>query len=250
MPPSFAVVPVLDLRGGEVVHAQRGDRAAYRPIRTPLAEGGGSAPEAVLGGLLTLAPFRQIYIADLDAIEGRGGGGHADCVASLARRFPGVEIWLDGGYRDAEQAVAAASCAPRVVPVLGSETMAHAEVARDLLATLGPAGFVLSLDQRGGRFLGPPELDSSSALWPRRVVAMTLHRVGAGLGPDVDRVAELRRRAAAPDVEIYAAGGVRDAADLHRLAEIGAAGALVATALHDGRLSAADLAPFVAAQER
>jgi uncharacterized protein related to proFAR isomerase len=247
MPLSFAVVPVLDLRGGEVVHAQRGDRAAYRPIRTPLAEGGGSAPEAVLAGLLTLAPFRQIYIADLDAIEGRGGGGHADCVASLAARFPGLEIWLDGGYRDVEQAVAATSCAPHVVPVLGSETMAHADVSRDLLTKLGPAGFVLSLDQRGGQFLGPPELASSSALWPRRVIAMTLHRVGADLGPDADRVAELRR--IAPDAGFYAAGGVRDAADLHRLAEIGAAGALVATALHDGRLSAADLAPFVAAPE-
>jgi phosphoribosylformimino-5-aminoimidazole carboxamide ribotide isomerase len=245
MSPTFAVVPVLDLRGGEVVHAQRGDRAAYRPIRTPLADGS-SAPAAVLSGLLALAPFRRIYIADLDAIEGRGG--HVDCVAALASRFPDLAIWLDAGYRDAEQAAAAAAaCAPRVVPVLGSETMPHAEVARELLAALGPSGFVLSLDQRGRHLLGPAELAASSALWPRRVIAMTLDRVGAGLGPDLDRVAELRRRAA-PDVGIYAAGGVRDAADLRRLAQEGAAGVLVATALHDGRLSPADLAPFTAAQ--
>ena len=243
MSPIFAVVPVLDLRGGEVVHAQRGDRAAYRPIRTPLA-GGSSAPSAVLSGLLSLAPFRQIYIADLDAIEGRGG--HAECVAALASQFPDLEFWLDGGYREAGQAAAAR--APRVLPVLGSETMPRAEVARDLLAMLGPSGFVLSLDQRGDRFLGPPDLAASSALWPRRVIAMTLHRVGAWLGPDLDRVAELRRTA--PDTGIYAAGGVRDAGDLHSLEKAGAAGVLVATALHDGRLSRIDLAPFTPAPEQ
>ena len=41
---------------------------------------------------------------------------------------------------------------------------------------------------------------------------------------------------------LYAAGGVRGLADLTGLAQVGAAGALVATALHDGSLSAADIA--------
>ena len=41
--------------------------------------------------------------------------------------------------------------------------------------------------------------------------------------------------------EIYAAGGVRDAADLCALKAAGAAGALIATALHDGRVGRADL---------
>ena len=33
------VIPVIDIRAGEVVHAMGGDRAGYKPIRTPLAEG-------------------------------------------------------------------------------------------------------------------------------------------------------------------------------------------------------------------
>ncbi|HWX13321.1 MAG TPA: HisA/HisF-related TIM barrel protein, partial [Methylocella sp.] len=39
-----------------------------------------------------------------------------------------------------------------------------------------------------------------------------------------------------------AAGGLRDASDLMRLREAGVSGALVASALHDGRLIGADLA--------
>jgi phosphoribosylformimino-5-aminoimidazole carboxamide ribotide isomerase len=38
-------------------------------------------------------------------------------------------------------------------------------------------------------------------------------------------------------VAIYAGGGVRDDADLRALESAGAAGALVATALHEGRIT-------------
>src|SRR5258707_9046930 len=92
MTAGFSIIPVLDLKGGAVVHARAGDRANYRPIATPLAAS--SAPAEVLAGLLALAPFRAVYVADLDAIT--GAGDHRAVVRALARRFPGVEFWLGG----------------------------------------------------------------------------------------------------------------------------------------------------------
>ena len=47
-----------------------------------------------------------------------------------------------------------------------------------------PDGFVLSLDFRGETFLGPQGLLDDAALWPHRVIVMTLARVGGGEGPD------------------------------------------------------------------
>ena len=79
------VIPVIDIRNGEVVHAQGGRRDMYRPIQTPLSAT--SAPADVAAGLLRLAPFRQLYIADLDAIEGREANGAA--IKSIARAVPG-----------------------------------------------------------------------------------------------------------------------------------------------------------------
>jgi phosphoribosylformimino-5-aminoimidazole carboxamide ribotide isomerase len=99
---------------------------------------------------------------------------------------------------------------------------------------------VLSLDYRADGLVGPDGLDRRPDLWPADVVAMTLIRVGSGQGPDLDRLAVLRQ--AAPDRRIYAAGGVRDVADLLALDALGMAGALVSTALHQGRIGAADLA--------
>ncbi len=73
---------------------------------------------------------------------------------------------------------------------------------------------------------------------------MTLARIGAGEGPDWARLALIRDQAG-PEREVYAAGGVRDAADLERLAAEGIAGVLVASALHGGKLPPPLLARFM-----
>ena len=79
-----------------------------------------------------------------------------------------------------------------------------------------------------------------SRAWPRRLIVMTLARVGSGAGPDIDRLSAIRD--AASGRNIYAAGGVRDGVDLAILKRAGIAGALVATSLHDGRLRGSDIA--------
>ena len=99
---------------------------------------------------------------------------------------------------------------------------------------------ILSLDFRGDSFVGPKALYDAPHLWPKRVIIMTLARVGGDAGPDMDRLLEVKRRA--PNVMLYAAGGVRGAFDLMRLDQIGISGVLVASALHDGLLTGADLA--------
>lgn len=208
---------------GRVVHAREGRRDEYRPLVSRLCAG--SAPAAVLAGLLALHPFRRCYIADLDAILGHGG--HRDLVAGLCRAHPGVEFWLDAGWRDARDA---AGWPGR--PVFGSESLAAAERL--------PAGAVLSLDFRGEHFLGQRAWLDDAGLWPDDVIVMTLARVGGALGPDLERLSALRARA--PGKNLYAAGGVRGGADLAALERAGAAGVLLASALHDGRLGRADLA--------
>jgi phosphoribosylformimino-5-aminoimidazole carboxamide ribotide isomerase len=234
---SLAIIPVLDLKQGEVVRARAGQRAAYRPIITPLATG--SAPPAVLEGLLRLAAFTDLYCADLDAIAGEGS--HRAAIEALAEKRPALRIWVDGGFRTAAEAQRAA--AAQTLPVLGSETLAGAGELDAACALLGPDGFVLSLDYRGGGFMGAAEIEHAVALWPDRVVLMTLDRVGMDRGPDLAGLEALIRRAGGR--AIFAAGGVRDESDLHALERAGVAGVLVASALHDGRLSASALARFV-----
>ena len=231
---SFDIVPVLDLKAGQVVHARAGDRDRYLPIRSKLAEG--SEPTAILNGLLALAPFRCVYIADLDAIEGRGD--HHSLIEDLVDRNRGVDIWVDAGFADADAAAEIADLG--ATPVLGSESWGDGDRLTSALARLGAVRCVLSLDYRGERFVGPPGLDVQAALWPERVIAMTLGRVGTGSGPDLARLDAVSR--IAQSRRVFAAGGVRGPEDICTLAERRLAGVLVATALHDGRLSREALA--------
>jgi phosphoribosylformimino-5-aminoimidazole carboxamide ribotide isomerase len=226
------VIPVVDLRGGVAVRAIAGRRAAYRPLVSPLAAS--SRPAEVVAGYLRLYPFEAVYLADLDAIEGTGV--NRDTIASLAAAFPQTRFWVDAGARDAAAARDWLASAP-VDCVVGSETLGSAEALRDLARE---PRVILSLDFRGDEFLGPPALLQTPQLWPERVVVMTLARVGAQAGPDAERLAALK--ALAPKRRYYPAGGVRDGADLDALRATGAAGVLVATALHYGRLTRDDLA--------
>ncbi|GLK69937.1 nickel transporter [Ancylobacter dichloromethanicus] len=229
------LIPVIDLMGGAVVHARRGAREAYRPIETPLSAS--AAPLDVADGLLALGAFRTLYIADLDAIAGKSG--HDAVLGRLAARHPGLGLWVDAGE------ATPAALSRRVAngpgrPVVGSESLAGRAEAEAALA--GGAG-LLSLDYGAEGPRGPAELHADAGLWPQAVIVMTLARVGAGQGPDIERLSGVLARAQGR--RVYAAGGVRGADDLHRLADLGVAGVLLASALHDGRLSRADIAAFM-----
>lgn len=227
------IIPVIDLMDGQAVHARQGERRSYRPVHSALSAS--SAPLDVVAALMELYPFTRLYIADINAIERRGQ--HTDTIRAIRATHPALELWLDCGVR---RAVDVSDWQRRGVHcVIGSESVADLAGYLELREAAGDSG-LLSLDfDRDDAFRGPPELLQEAALWPERVIVMTLARVGSLQGPDLSRLDALRGRGVR---QRYAAGGVRQAADLRLLADAGVDGVLVASALHSGALTAADLA--------
>ena len=228
------VVPVIDLMAGQVVHARRGDRASYAPIVTPLAAS--SDPLAVVDGLLAHAPFRTLYVADLDAI--RGQGDHREVIARIRERHAALRLWVDAGVGSATALAPWTTLG--VTPVIGTESLPSRAALGEIVSACPDA--LLSLDTRAGQPLGPAEIFDDATCWPGAVIVMTLDRVGSGSGPAVAALQEVMTRAAGR--KVIAAGGVRSAEDLERLAALGVHAALVASAIHDGSLDRAALARF------
>ena len=226
------LVPVIDLMQGQVVRAQRGDRRSYRPIVSGLCAG--SDPVELARTLCRHCDSRQLYAADLDALM--GGEPQHDVVRAVLQALPEIELWLDAGFAEAAMADAArqriGSVAQRVVPVFGSESLRSRAALQGCFA--GGRNGLLSLDRRDGQRLDEAGCWEAPALWPRRVIVMTLERVGADSGPDLDTLREVQARS--PVTRLIGAGGVRNAADLALASEAGADAWLVASALHDGRL--------------
>ena len=210
------VIPVIDLRGGAAVHARRGRRDAYAPLAAD--------PVALARDLCARCRTRTLYVADLDAIE--GGEPDATTLGALAVV---ADLWLDAGARTV----------PGVSRrVIGTESLRSGAVGAE-------SSLVLSVDLRDGRLISPdPALAGreavaaaplARALAVSELLVIDLALVGSGEGPPLAAVTALA--AALDDVAIYAGGGVRDDADLRALERAGAAGALVATALHEGRIT-------------
>ena len=227
------IVPVIDVARGAVVRAVMGVRANYKPIVTPLSSS--HDPVDIAAALKKLHPFRKIYVADLDGIEGRGRNVHL--VPKLSGVFPNAEIWIDAGTgsRGAARALLAA---PVTTLVIGSESLESVSALKEIVAE-APGRTVLSLDFHGDEFMGPPALLKDASHWPHRIIAMTLARVGSDEGPDVARIRDIVKRAGTR--RVYAAGGIRHRLDLDAARAAGASGALIASALYDEKISAGDL---------
>ncbi len=226
------VIPVIDLKDGVVVHARMGIRSEYAPIKTPLSLT--SKPNDVVRGLLSIFPFKQFYVADLNAIENKGNNNAA--LRQLRLEFPDLVFWVDAGIADVHDAELWLAAGLGHL-VAGSETQRDSKLIRYLCRN---ERAILSLDFRGDAFLGPVSLLDDANTWPARIIVMSLARVGSASGPDMGRLKAIKSRV--DNRQVYAAGGVRDANDLALLAHAGITGALVATSLHNGKLTGAQIA--------
>jgi uncharacterized protein related to proFAR isomerase len=167
-----------------------------------------------------------------------GGGAQVDVLRAVLRALPRLEFWVDAGFADAAAADALRAAvghdAGRIVPVYASESLRSRKALQQCFSR--PGAGVLSLDRRNGEKLDAAGCWELPQHWPKRVIVMTLERVGADSGPDLATLADVQARA--PGVQLIGAGGIRHAADLEQARAAGAWGWLVASALHDGRLPA------------
>jgi phosphoribosylformimino-5-aminoimidazole carboxamide ribotide isomerase len=241
------LIPVLDLLGGRAVRATGGlARRDYPPLRSVLAPTGDLAALALaLRSLGTPA----VYVADLDAIEGRA----VNRAALETLQQAGLTLWLDSGLRGAADYAHmlegfTANSADAIHWIAGLESLADPSALSELLEAVGRERLLFSLDLRDGRPLAGPEWDGRDAwetarlavdLGVARMLLLDLAHVGRGTGPRTVKLCSRLREFS--ELEIVTGGGVRDEQDLHALAAAGCNAALVGAALHDGRISTDDV---------
>ena len=225
------IIPVIDLKDGLVVAARQGKRHTYRPLATPFC----TEPDilSVSRAYLSIFPFRTLYIADLNAIE-NNGNNHTH-ITRLLETHSDLDLWIDTGL-DPYTHENTGPYQDRINTVLGSETgITPAQLAN---YTRKP-DCILSLDYTGNHFLGNENLLGEPTLLPQRIIIMSLQHVGSDAGPDLKRISSLANKLQGK--QIYAAGGIRNADDLRLLATHGIHGALLASSLHNRKITPSHL---------
>ncbi len=236
------IIPVLDLKDGQAVHAVRGERERYAPVQGVL--GSGVNPLALAAAYRDRLGCRTCYVADLDAIAGRKS--HIGLLRDLAGL--GLTLWVDAGVSNAEHAWTLTDVGAAHI-IIGSETLPSVEQLAALAREFPPERLVFSVDLQNGVLRAPTGIDTPRQLVDlatqaglSQIILLDLGRVGANAGPPLDLLASLRPHF--PGLAFYAGGGVRHRADLDALTQAGSAGALIATAFHRGVLTAVEVREY------
>ena len=221
---------VLDILNGAVVHAVRGERGSYEPVDRFSKIVSTSEPQAILQ---EIAP-REVYVADLNLIMGRG-----DNLAAIKKISSQAKTMADTGIcssSDLDRLPAS------VCTVLGTET-ASMQLIQEASRN---HGITVSIDMKNRKILSrDPQLSGQTPLQLLKrlngltlqgVILLELDRVGTSSGLDMQFLEEAR---ASADHALILGGGVKDEEDLLALEEMSFSGALLATALHNGRIPAA-----------
>lgn len=234
------IIPVFDLLGGVVVRGIAGERKAYRPIVSQVASN--PQPQNVARALRKYWPGEVAYVADLDAIAGNTPAWRDyEAIASA-----GWKLWIDAGTATFSRAMELAVQCYCAGVVVGLESLASWDELAAIIDHLGSEPVIFSLDLKHGapltqiaawQAMTPLEIATTAARQGiARMIVLDLAAVGTGSGPQTLTLGR-ELKAALPQVELIGGGGVRDVADVERFAEAGYSAVLIASALHDGRLS-------------
>ena len=215
-----------DLKGGTVVRGVRGDRSNYRPIAETSRIVTTSEPLGVIGQIKP----KETYIADLDKII--GSGDNAQVIASMSRL---TRTMADVGVKSASDVSSALKAANSVI--LGTETASFKTMSQSQ-----GRNSIVSLDMKHGKMMcSDPTFNVApliavellNGLDLGAIILLDVARVGSGEGIDLDLLTKAAGLSRHP---VIVGGGVRGVEDLEHVEGCGAEGAIIASAVHDGKV--------------
>ena len=231
------IIPVMDILNGVVVHAVRGRRSEYQPLKSVLCA---SAEPLDVALAFKALGFSELYVADLDAITGKRANFS---VLKQIADTTGLRLMVDAGIANLKSAEKVLESHVSKI-VIGTETLPSMSFVGEAIKLLGSERVVVSLDLKGekvisgfelGRFRDPLRLlREFQGMGVDQIIVLDLARVGSEAGVNMPILKEVFRNF---KVKVFVGGGVRDIKDLVELKSVGVFGVLIATALHSGRIS-------------
>jgi phosphoribosylformimino-5-aminoimidazole carboxamide ribotide isomerase len=236
------VIPVADIKNGLVVWAKMGLRENYKPLESWLCP---SSNLLMLIKNLREIGFKEVYLADLDAIAGKPKNFKLYNEASKL-----INLILDCGIEKLNEIEECLNAGVYKV-VLATEVMPSLELAKEAVKKFDLNNIVLSLDLKNGVVLS--RLKELSNLNPlnclkvfskigfKECLIIDIAKVGSFKGLDLTLLEKIKREI---NLKVYAGGGIKNLNDLLELKRIGVNGALIASALHEKLISLSDLKSY------
>ncbi len=235
------IIPVLDILNGTAVHAIRGERNKYQPLKSILSS---SSESLELAKAFDSFGFNELYMADLDAIikNKENFSVYSEVVSET-----NLSLMIDAGINDLERAMKVFDAGASNI-IIGTETLTDLDFVQNAIQTFSEESVIVSIDLKEGELLTKSKKIKSMEplqlvnlledLGVARIIILDLSRVGSKQGSNMELA---KKVLAKTNVKVIIGGGVKDLDDLIQARELGISAALVATVLHSGNLTKTDL---------
>ena len=235
------IIPVIDVLNGIAVHAKRGERKRYQPLKSILCK---SVDPLDIASTFESSGFNTLYLADLDAILGKPANFNLYQQIMIQTS---LDLMVDAGIADITKAKKVLETEVTKI-VIGSETLSSLDFVKQAVKSFGEDKVVVSIDLKEDKVLSASEtvgsMDAISFaqklgnIGINQIILLDLDRVGTEHGINT---AILRNILEKTGVEVLVGGGIRSFHELEKLRKLGVSGALVATVLHNGKLKVDEL---------
>jgi phosphoribosylformimino-5-aminoimidazole carboxamide ribotide isomerase len=233
----FKIIPVLDILNSEIVHAIKGERKKYKPLKSKLFNS--SDPLEILDVLSNKFQFNDFYIADLDAILYKKPNRK---VLDQILKISEINIIIDPGIVDSNDIVYYSKLNIHKL-IIGLETIKSLDEVIKGLRILGTEKLIISIDMYKENVLTSAKdlrnrslfeiISKIKSLGIKDIILLDLYRVGQKLGGIPPIYLEIQEIF---EGNVYVGGGIKDYKDILSYIRHKFTGILVATALYDGSL--------------
>lgn len=242
----FRIIPVIDILNSQAVHAIKGEREKYKPLKSVLIND--SNPIRIALKLKNKYLFNEFYIADLDAILQKKPN---IAIISKIRDIPGVEIMIDPGIETKKNVEKYFKLNIKSL-ILGLETLRDLKVIRGCLNLFDTNKIVVSVDMYNEVIqTNIKEFKNQDILEVVRkiedlgivnIILLDLFKVGQKMGGISALYLKIREQF---NGEILIGGGTKDLQDIKDYKSNNFSGVLIGTALHDGSIKIEELRNFL-----
>lgn len=222
-------IPVIDLKDNIAVSGKSGQRETYTPLRSIYAN---SSDPVEIANNLKLNGANEIYIADLDLIDGNGHNLHTVKMVNTI-----LPVIFDGGVKDFESYTFFLDYAYKVI--VATETLKDLDELQRIFEAFPKERIVLSIDIKDNK-LYSKNLDVSieqlkkilRKLDPSEIILLDISHVGTNNGFNKELLTEFSEF---KDKLIIAGGLNKDS--LEDLEKEGIKKVLIGTSLHNGEIA-------------
>jgi len=235
------IIPVIDVLNGIAVHGIKGERKRYQPLKSLLCP---SSEPVELASVFDSLGFTDLYLADLDAILGKSVNFN---IYNQIITKTSLDLMVDAGVSDIATVEEVLETGVSKI-VIGTETLYRLDFVSHAVNTFDNDRIVVSIDQKGGKILSLSDIIISRGvlslaqklvdLGVSQIILLDLDRVGTEYGANQEL---LRNILDVTEVDLLVGGGITSLQELKELKTLDIYGALVATVLHNGKITIDEL---------